>query len=203
MFLTPPETFQPLRLIEHEPESLVPNNTTLTPIQFCSLFWNDDILRQIVQATNAYADLKRQGKRDKGWIRPLTVMELRKFLGINIMMGIIRLSNRSQYWRKGRLTGNQALSFRRYAQIKCYIHISIPEVNSHTPSSWTESPWWKKLEPLHSYLRAQSQTYFQPGTHVAVDEMMVQFAGRSKHTVRIPSKPIPVGYKVITLCHDG
>jgi len=105
MFLTPPETFQPLRLIEHEPESLVPDNTTLTLIEFFSLFWNDDILGQIVQATNPYADLKRQGKQDKWWICPLTVIELRKFLGITIMMGIIRLSNRSQYWRKGRLTG--------------------------------------------------------------------------------------------------
>lgn len=32
---------------------------------------------------------------------------------------------------------------------------------------------------------------------------MVKFKGRSAHTVRIPSKPIPVGYKVLALCDAG
>ncbi|RPA90174.1 hypothetical protein L873DRAFT_1783116, partial [Choiromyces venosus 120613-1] len=130
-------------------------------------------------------------------------MELRKFLGITIMMGVVRLSNRSQYWKCRLSGGDHSQSFRCYCQIKCYIHISMPSVPSSPQNHGLEYPWWKKLEPLHSYLRAQSQLYFRPGTHVAIDEMMVKFSGRSKHTVQIPSKPIPVGYKVIALCYDG
>jgi len=203
MAIAPAETFKPLQLIPHEPQSLVPDDTELTPLAFFSLFWNDYILSQIAQATNAYADHKRQGKLGKGWSHPVSTTELQKFLGITIMMEVIRLSNRSQYWRQDRMVGKNTLSFRQYRQIKRYIHISMPEATANSRGSRTESPWWTKLEPLHSHSKHQSQTYFQPSTHVAVDEMMVRFTGRSKHTVRIPSKPIPVGYKVIALCHNG
>jgi hypothetical protein len=33
--------------------------------------------------------------------------------------------------------------------------------------------------------------------------MMVKFKGRSGHTIRIPSKPISVGFKVLALCDAG
>ena len=36
-----------------------------------------------------------------------------------------------------------------------------------------------------------------------MDEIMVSFSSRSFHTLRIPSKPIPIGYKVISLCSMG
>jgi len=36
-----------------------------------------------------------------------------------------------------------------------------------------------------------------------VDEMMVRFVGRSVHTVRMPNKPIPEGFKVLALCEHG
>ena len=70
-------------------------------------------------------------------------------------------------------------------------------------ASLPRGSWWKKLEPLSSHLRQQSQLLVLPGTHLSIDEMMVPFTGRSFHTVRIPSKPLPVGYKVIALCCSG
>lgn len=199
-FMTPPETFQPLRLLPHEPESLVPADVELTPIGFFSLFWTDEILGSIVEATNAYAKLKQETRSSK-WSHPVTITELRKFLGVTIMMGITRLSNTRHYWSRGLLSRRNSLSLRRYLQIKRYIHISIPEESENT--SKLNSEWWTKLEPLHSHLQRQSQRYLLPGSHVSIDEMMVCFTGRSKHTIRIPSKPIPVGYKVIAICYQG
>lgn len=66
MFVTLAETFKPLELIPHEPQSRIPDNIALNPLSFFSLFSNDHILSQIVQATNAYADLKREGRQDGG-----------------------------------------------------------------------------------------------------------------------------------------
>jgi len=63
--------------------------------------------------------------------------------------------------------------------------------------------WWKKLEPLNTQLRLQSPAYLLPGTHVSIDEMMVRFARRSQHTVRMPKKPISVGYKVLAICSSS
>lgn len=45
-----------------------------------------------------------------------------------------------------------------------------------------------------------SQKLYVPGSNVAMDEMMVRFAGRSKHTFRMRSKPIGVGYQIMALC---
>ena len=36
----------------------------------------------------------------------------------------------------------------------------------------------------------------KPGSHIAVDETMVKFTGPSKDTINMPSKPIPIGYKI-------
>ena len=32
-----------------------------------------------------------------------------------------------------------------------------------------------------------------------MDEIMVNFMGRSMHTIRMPGKPIPVGYKILAI----
>jgi hypothetical protein len=36
-----------------------------------------------------------------------------------------------------------------------------------------------------------------------LDEMVVQFGGRSKHTYRLKGKPTPMGYKSFALCDAG
>jgi len=54
-----------------------------------------------------------------------------------------------------------------------------------------------------SHLQQRCQELYLPGTHVSIDEMMVKFNSRSGHTVRIPSKPISVGFKVLALCDVG
>ena len=60
-----------------------------------------------------------------------------------------------------------------------------------------------KLEPLASWVRQQSKNLYLPASQVAVDEMMVRFGGRSKHTVKMPNKPISEGYKIFALCDRG
>jgi len=125
------ETIQPLCLLPHEPESLVPTNGELSPVGFFSLFWMDEILGNIVEATNTYANLKQVTHSSK-WSHPVSIKELRKFLGVTIMMGITHLSNTRHYWSCGLLSRYNSLSLRRYLQIKRYIHISIPEESHDT-----------------------------------------------------------------------
>ena len=59
------------------------------------------------------------------------------------------------------------------------------------------------MEPLSSYFQHRCQELYLPSTNVAVDEMMVNITGRSTHTIRLPGKPIPVGYKVLAICDSG
>ena len=93
-----------------------------------------------------------------------------------------------------RLLPKGSISQNRYDQTKRYFHIFDPTVQYH------RKDWWKEVEPLSSHLRSRSQQYFQSQSNVALDEMVPKFKGRSAHTVRIPSKPILEGYKILDLC---
>ena len=182
---------------EHSTESRVPKETSLTPVAFFCLFWDYSIIQQIVRATNAYA--RRKGARKQQLRCPITVAEFRTFLGITILMEVMPLRPITRYWTTGQVSASCSMGCYRYRQIKCFLHISMPDVTASIP----RKDWWRKLEPLSSHLRKQSQALMLPGTHLSIDEMMISFTGRSFHTVRIASKPIPGGYKVIALCSMG
>lgn len=85
----------------------------------------------------------------------------------------------------------------RFEQLKRYFHVSLPVEN--LPGRL----WYQKVEPLSSTLQRRFQRYCTPATEVSIDEMMIRFIGQSAHTVRLPNKPIPEGYKVFALCEHG
>lgn len=63
-------------------------------------------------------------------LKPLNVVDLKRFLGITILIGITRIPSRHLYWSICRdsilSTGKAALSFNLYTQVKCYLHVSVP-----------------------------------------------------------------------------
>ena len=44
---------------------------------------------------------------------------------------------------------------------------------------------------------------YVPGSHVAVDECMVGFTGKSDLKTHIPNKPTPDGIKIWVIAQDG
>ena len=56
--------------------------------------------------------------------------------------------------------------------------------------------WWLKLGDVLPILRQKCQEYWDIGSHLTVDEIMISFDGRSIQKVTIPTKPIPVGLKL-------
>lgn len=53
------------------------------------------------------------------------------------------------------------------------------------------------------HLRRLFKWYWESGTHLAVDESIIQFTGRSAEIVNIPTKPTPEGFKVWILANQG
>jgi len=56
---------------------------------------------------------------------------------------------------------------------------------------------------LSSALQRRFQCYCTPATEVSIDAIIIRFIGQSTHTVRLPNKPLPEGYKVFALCEHG
>lgn len=85
----------------------------------------------------------------------------------------------------------------RFSNIKGFFHLSPS--GSRLPMS----RYYEKLEPIAYLLRARFQAVITPATSVSIDEIIVRFTGRSKHTIMMRGKPCPVGYNVLALCKAG
>jgi len=197
-----------------------------TPFDLFSLFWEDAIFELLAVNTNLYA--KSKGKpssssaklRVRQW-KETTAAELRIFIGLTIKMGLHKEPRLRLYWSKRGRNGwrkiskrplrryrvlsakypyrvpRSCMSLNRFEQLKRYFHVSDPRIQLDLKH------WYEKLEPLASVLRQRFRQYYLPGTKVAIDEMVIQFCGRSRHTLKIRNKPINEGYKIFALCDHG
>ena len=112
----------------------------------------------------------------------------------------------SHYWRQDsqegplhlpRLYMNQL----RFEQIKGFLHIARPDSAENQQEG--SKRWWYKLEPLASSFESAAKQYYQPGSNVSIDGTMIRCFGRSKHTIKMPNKPIKQGYKIFALAEYG
>lgn len=86
----------------------------------------------------------------------------------------------------------------RFEQLKRYFQVSDPTLEKPD-----DRDWFHRVGPLSSKLRNAFQKYFLPDSKVSIDEMMVRFFGRSKHTIKMKNKPVKQGYKIWALCYQG
>jgi Transposase IS4 len=45
--------------------------------------------------------------------------------------------------------------------------------------------------------------YWIPSTNLTINEIMLKFEGRTTQKITIPSKPIPIGFKIFALGDSG
>jgi hypothetical protein len=114
------------------------------------------------------------------------------FIALLIYMSIVGTSYIVSYWDTKGLTIHrpmESMTLFRFQQIIQYFHVSVP-------SNLSTLYWYKKLEPLASLLRTKFKAYVVLGQDVSFDEMMMPFAGRSKHTLKMKNKPVKEGFKI-------
>ncbi len=63
--------------------------------------------------------------------------------------------------------------------------------------------WWLKLSDILPILRQKCQEYWDIGSHLTVDEIMISFDGRSIQKVTISAKSISIGLKLQGLEDKG
>ncbi len=60
-----------------------------------------------------------------------------------------------------------------------------------------------KVEPLATYIKKTCKRIYIPKIHIAIDEVIIAYRGRFKHTTKLPNKSISEGYKVWVLVEYG
>ncbi len=88
----------------------------------------------------------------------------------------------------------------RWEQLDRFFHVS-PTPPPHEGAE--RQNFFEQLEPLSENPGFSFKRYWERGTHVAIDETIQRFTGRTEETVNIPSKPVPEGFKIRVLANQG
>src|SRR5680860_826958 len=159
-------------------------------LSFLRLFLTPALMDSWAQLTNAAAGA--------AWA-PTDSHELLAFIGVHIYMGINSLPQRRMYWQTGTRheTVAAVLSRDRFESLTRHLRVSPPEAAAapRNPFSFVRA----FLTALnHSFPR-----HWNPGRHLALDESMVSFRGRSDIKQFVPGKPHPHGYKIWVLANEN
>ena len=197
--------YHPVSTHERPARSNLPSHVNLSePIELYDLFITRAHRRLLADHINLRADMKlrkiSKEKRRRPW-HDTNEWEMRVFLSLILLMSLDHSSIIESYWHTSFIkslyaTIQKIMSINRFQQIKRYFKMtdSIDESDSYDPD------WWKKLKPLATDIQEISQKYYVPETHVSIDEQLILFKGRSRHTLKMIAKVVGEGFKIYSLC---
>ena len=184
------------------PGSTVPfdDNTNAASL-FCRYF-TDEVWNLLVTETNRYAQANLSSMPNACIWTDVTTEEMKAFIGITILMGIIQLPRLDMYWQTTNplITTTAVFSITsriRFQQIFHYLHLVD---NAHQIPA--DQPGHDKLYKVHNLLdilSRQFQSNYTPTECVTIDEAMIPFKGRLGFKQCIKDKPTKWGIKAFTL----
>jgi hypothetical protein len=188
---TPAALHEPPRMSRHiavgAPMRLPAEVRRLSLLQ---LFLTPDLMDAWAHLTNATAGAAWQ---------PTDRYELSAFIGVHIYMGIDSLPQRRMYWQEEtrHSTVASVLSRDRFESLTRFLTVSEPVAAAapRNPFSFVRS--------LIASLNHSFPRHWNPGRHIALDESMVSFRGRSDIKQFVPGKPHPHGYKIWVLANEN
>ena len=190
-----PEFTQPVG-----PTRTMPPNSSV--LDYFLLLFTTELLQIIVDNTNAYAaevDLDREEMR--GDFPPTSIDEMKAFLGVVILMGIVKLPKIALYWstdtRFYQPSIAKVFSRDRFLQLMKYLHISDP-----TTLPESSHPEYKlyRVKPIIQVLARTFEQMYNPHREQAIDEAMVKFKGRIGFLQYMPMKPCKREIKIWCRC---
>lgn len=168
-----------------------------SPSEIFNLFFTPEIMSSIVEETNKYAEQMMTPTQKQQW-KPLTVEELRAYMGFCILMGIVKLPSLDDYWKKDTLFHYSPIASKisrdRFKEIRRYIHFR--DNTTIPPPGTPNSDRLAKIRPLIDKINERCADIYNPGRDVSVDEAMIKFQGRSALKQYLPKKPVKRGIKV-------
>lgn len=195
------------------------NTLPPTPLQLFQLFLPISLVEKWVSYTNSWITwLKENGVIDS-WNTPMertsklhkwegtTVSEVLTTIGALIYMGVHKEKTIRGYWKPPK-PGDQrpAHSFIKFISYNKFqlIHRHLRPFD-HTKYDETAPipKVFQCVEEWSDHMQAVSMQIFRPGSHLAVDECMICYTGKSDDITVIKSKPDPVGFKIWVIAQCG
>lgn len=200
---TPPPWSRTINYIEPSPiySEYGPCHSLLTGSDcldyFSLLLGGDSFFENIAKFTNENAAEKQRitNKPDRHWT-PVSVEEIKAFIGVEIYMGIYDLPQIDDYFIGDFIKCpivQQSMTLRRYKKINQYLCISDP-THIQRPGSDNYDILYK-VRPVLKIIDT-FRDFFKPGKDISVDEAMIGFKGRFCLKQYMPKKPTKWGIKI-------
>lgn len=184
----------------------VPRNVS-NCMDYLSIFLTEEFLEFLCIETNRYAeqflrDIPRpvkQFSRFEAWT-PVDVKEMKKFLGLIILTGIVKKPTLDMYWSSRSILSTPifgaTMPRNRFQLILKFLHFNNnEEVNE-------EDRLHKVRKPIDHFCNL-FKTVYVPNQKLALDEGMLAWRGRLRFRVYNPSKIIKYGIMVRLLCESS
>lgn len=170
------------------------------PVDFFELFLTHDVLQFIIDCTDAYANKQireNPNSNRSAWSCP-TMPEMKAFLGLTFLMGIIVKPDVKSYWTADCLEVPyfaKVLSRDRFQQIMRYLCFRDPNVHVPAVGERDYDSLYKVRFVIDAFNRQMKEQYV-PRRQVAVDESIIPFKGRVSFKQYNPNKPSKWGIKM-------
>jgi hypothetical protein len=162
-----------------------------TPVEYFSLFFNSVLINEILDNTNSYADwCFAAGQTAVNW-KPVDIIEMKAFLGMCIIFGLVPVKCYKTYWNNDPFLGNvgikSVMTRSRYEQINRFFHVSdrSKEVQN------VADPAYDKLYKLRNVIKSVSANFLKfnnADSCQSIDEGMIAFKGRISYLQYMPAK---------------
>lgn len=218
----PPMNWHLNRAGEHQPAPLPFTATpgiqvvvdNFKPIDFFQLFVTDDLFRHLVFQTNLYGDQYIASKGEnlaryalgRDWRNEHTsVEEMKVFVGLLLLMGIIRKPTIAMYWSKDPLYDTplfrNVMTRNRFQTLQKFWHFNDNENEPGRDAPDRDRLY--KVRPIVDHLFELFQTVYVPDKQLAVDESLLLWKGRLLFRQYIPLKRSRFGIKLFCLCEKS
>lgn len=169
-----------------------------TPFEFFKYFFDDSLFQKIADESNLYSVQKDPGKPAM-----LSVVDIKKYLGICIYMSLVHISNVRDYWSSnlGFPQIKDTMSQKHFEFIRKNLHFN--DNNKIVGREEPDHDRLHKLRPIVDALCSKFQSVPLVES-LSVDEQLCATKARHHLKQYLPAKPHKWGYKLYVLCgSDG
>lgn len=186
--------FCPLR----EPGIYIPGDMDVSALSLFELFFDDVVLKRLLDSTLEYAELKKAEKCKRYHLfmrQKLTTAELKAYLGALLRLGIHSVRNHRKAWSTARaqvlIRLRDLLTCQRFELIGTFLHVVTKQEEEEVKEDRL-----RKLLPSINYIKNKCFEFYQPVQQLAVDERMVKSKARSHLIQFMRNKPVKWGFKL-------
>ncbi|XP_046975199.1 piggyBac transposable element-derived protein 4-like [Vanessa cardui] len=160
------------------------------------IFFDEDLLTHIVEEMHKFSIQKDPSKPFC-----ITTYELKKFLGICLLMSIAPLPNIRMYWETelGIPLVRETMSVNHFEKMRQFLHFH--ENSLQVPSCHPGHDRLHKIRPILESLKKKCQSIPKRET-LLVDEKMCATKAANFLRQYLPNKPQKLRYKLLVLCDD-